>query len=286
MKEQTAFRRPWAAAARAGFVGVSGLGVTSIVLTGLLRLGRTAWPMGSIPQPTTDEVVAGLLVWTGVGLCGWLALGATLAAASCLPGALGAACTELAQWLTPRVLRQGVAVLLGTAVGTVCLPTGAASGIPPHTRLATQVRSGSAPWPVLEPGFRPAATVPAPDFIPTARPEVLQAATVTPTQGASGTGAPDPRFRPTPPTRVLDADESRLLARQPRPTVEPESVVIVRRGDSLWSIVARHLGPEASDLDIARSWPRWHAVNRHLIGPDPDLLIPGQQLHPPTGDAP
>jgi nucleoid-associated protein YgaU len=57
--------------------------------------------------------------------------------------------------------------------------------------------------------------------------------------------------------------------------------VTVRRGDSLWSITARHLGPGASDAEIALAWPRWYAANRDVIGADPDQLVPGQQLYPP-----
>jgi len=35
---------------------------------------------------------------------------------------------------------------------------------------------------------------------------------------------------------------------------------------------------------IDRSWPRWHAANRDVIGPDPDLLHPGQRLQHPVTD--
>ena len=59
--------------------------------------------------------------------------------------------------------------------------------------------------------------------------------------------------------------------------------VVVRRGDSLWDIAARQLGPGASAADVAVEWPRWHDANRDVIGPDPDLLIPGQRLVPPAG---
>ena len=47
----------------------------------------------------------------------------------------------------------------------------------------------------------------------------------------------------------------------------------MRRGDSLWDIAARHLGPDASAADVAVEWPRWHHANRDVIGADPDLLI-------------
>ena len=56
----------------------------------------------------------------------------------------------------------------------------------------------------------------------------------------------------------------------------------VRRGDSLWSIASRHLGAGASEVQVAREWPRWYAANRDVIGDDPDLLVPGRQLRPPA----
>ncbi|GMA25171.1 hypothetical protein GCM10025864_29300 [Luteimicrobium album] len=57
--------------------------------------------------------------------------------------------------------------------------------------------------------------------------------------------------------------------------------VTVHHGDSLWAIAAAHLGPHASDAEIARAWPRWYETNRHVIGADPDLLLPGTVLVAP-----
>ena len=58
--------------------------------------------------------------------------------------------------------------------------------------------------------------------------------------------------------------------------------VVVRRGDSLWSLVGRQLHTDDAAV-IAAEWPRWYAHNRHLIGADPDLLQVGQILHRPAG---
>ena len=55
----------------------------------------------------------------------------------------------------------------------------------------------------------------------------------------------------------------------------------MRRGDTLWSIAARHLGPNPSDAEIAQAWPAWHDANREVVGSDPDLLLPGQVLRSP-----
>lgn len=56
---------------------------------------------------------------------------------------------------------------------------------------------------------------------------------------------------------------------------------LVRPGDSLWSISAGTLGPDATDAQIAAEWPRWYAANRGVIGPDPHLIHPGQELVAP-----
>lgn len=88
--------------------------------------------------------------------------------------------------------------------------------------------------------------------------------------------APDP-FAPTRPVvRPLIAPD--LLAGSR--LAEPEGIV-VHRGDTLWEIVGRALGPEATDVRIAAEWPRWYAHNRAVIGADPDLILPGQVLMPP-----
>ncbi len=62
----------------------------------------------------------------------------------------------------------------------------------------------------------------------------------------------------------------------------PAAPVVVRTGDSLWSIARDHLPAGASNADISAAWPRWYAANRSVVGPAPDLLEPGQHLIVPT----
>lgn len=59
------------------------------------------------------------------------------------------------------------------------------------------------------------------------------------------------------------------------------SPVVVQPGDCLWSIAARWLGGHPADAQIAAAWPRWYDANRSVIGPDPNLLQPGQVLVAP-----
>ncbi len=58
----------------------------------------------------------------------------------------------------------------------------------------------------------------------------------------------------------------------------PEHTTVVAPGDSLWAIAARVLPPSATAAEVDRAWRTlWHR-NRSVIGPDPDLISPGQRL--------
>lgn len=76
----------------------------------------------------------------------------------------------------------------------------------------------------------------------------------------------------------------RAVAR-PRSTAfepaRPVRVVRVRPGDTLWAIAERDLPAGATDHDVARRWRAIYAANRRSVGPDPDVIRPGQHLHLP-----
>lgn len=68
------------------------------------------------------------------------------------------------------------------------------------------------------------------------------------------------------------------------PRAEPHTDVTtatVRPGDSLWSIAERHLPPDATDAQVAHAVTSWYSQNREVIGDDPDIIHPGQQLREP-----
>ena len=72
-------------------------------------------------------------------------------------------------------------------------------------------------------------------------------------------------------------------------SVEPaagQSTAVVQDGDTLWAIVRDRLGPDADVATTAYEVDRWHDANREVIGPDPDLIHPGQRLAPPSEDRP
>lgn len=110
--------------------------------------------------------------------------------------------------------------------------------------------------------------------------------TLLPEQTAARDVIPPPAFHPgwqpaAPVVNpgILAGPATRASAQEVEPHVEG---VTVHAGDSLWDIAARHLGHGASDLDIALHWPRWYEANRELIGRNPDVLLPGQILQPPS----
>jgi hypothetical protein len=59
----------------------------------------------------------------------------------------------------------------------------------------------------------------------------------------------------------------------------------VRRGDSLWRIARDELAPGAADSATCREVVAIYAANRAVIGPDPDLILPGTELTLPGGTA-
>ncbi|MDX6375444.1 MAG: hypothetical protein QOD98_4432 [Nocardioidaceae bacterium] len=72
-----------------------------------------------------------------------------------------------------------------------------------------------------------------------------------------------------------------LPERAEGPAQPRHPTVVVRPGDTLWGLAERDLPTPATDRRVTS---RWHAVyrrNRGVIGPDPDLIRPGQVLSLP-----
>ncbi|WP_462187727.1 LysM peptidoglycan-binding domain-containing protein [Frankia sp. CcWB2] len=170
-------------------------------------------------------------------------------------------------------------------------PGSAAGGNPVHTapdpgaltRLTT-AHTTTAGWPDLD---RPATTSPSNPAAPGAaitptpsHPTPSHPTPSGPAAPAASTPARDPIVPPAPrgtgtPMNLPGTDRT-------SPGVDAAEIVVLR-GDSLWSIAARHLGPDATQEQIAAEWPRWWAANSDLIGHDPNLIFPGQRLKPPPG---
>lgn len=114
--------------------------------------------------------------------------------------------------------------------------------------------------------------------------------------GVTLAGAMTPAMATPGPVHVLPTDrqEDALLSGLPFPSRPVDTMSTpsatpthtVSPGDTLWAIAQGLLPAGASDAQVAAATRLLHAVNRAVIGADPDLIQPGQQLRlpPPAGD--
>lgn len=221
-----------------------------------VALATTAVALDRVPLTPARALTGTLAGLAAVGAL-WLLLGVALAALSRLPGGLGRTADRAARALSPRLVRHVAVLVLGAGIGSGA--TGGAHAQPPATAVSAPQPDGAQSL-AADPGWAAggadirAATVPDPGWVPEA-----------------------PRVRPQPDVGVLTG--------RPAPVPSASAEVVVRRGDSLWAVAARHLGEGATDAQVAAEWPRWYARNRHVVGPDPDLLLPGQMLVAPDAPA-
>jgi nucleoid-associated protein YgaU len=185
------------------------------------------------------------------------------------------AARQMANRITPAVLRRSLALLIGAALLGGVAPAGAVPPAGAAVAATATATPGLDPARTLGPAPGPAPGLD-PDLAPTSRTAAVQAAVPA---------ALDPGWAHTPEVvrpQLPDLDPGWGPRSRLRAGVRPETSVVVRRGDTIWDITARHLGPAATDAEIAQAWPAWFAANRDVIGPDPDRLQPGQRLSPPA----
>ncbi|MBZ2196380.1 LysM peptidoglycan-binding domain-containing protein [Occultella gossypii] len=128
---------------------------------------------------------------------------------------------------------------------------------------------------------------PRPETAPTSGP-TTQPEAATPS-GPSATNDATTQLDATPTTATTSQTEAVAPSGTPTPRDAAGTATgaphLVESGETLWSIAAAELARDAStvtDADIAAAWPHWYAVNAATIGPNPDLIQPGQELVPPT----
>ena len=247
LRHSPAGAHPVAAIVLAGASLVAAAAVGSIFLS----TARDAWTAIAAAGPAgpADGILL-VVAPGGARLSLWLGLGMALTALSSLPGALGAAASLLAARLAPAAARKVVAFVLGTTLTAALVP---------GTAVA---RTGhDAPRPALFAAAQIAISGLA-DAAPDASFRLV----------SDGVPAVDPAPSPSwSPERPASADRHASSAG-----------VAVRRGDTLWSIAAHHLGPAATSADIDAEWHRWFAANRDVIGDDANHIAPGQLLSPPA----
>jgi len=249
---------------RVAAVALAGSSLVAAATLGSIFLGtaRDAWTAIAAAGPAGPG--DGILLMAGLGgalLSLWLGLGMTLSALSALPGAPGHLCRRLAGQIAPVAVRKVVAFVLGTTLTAALIPGTAVADSSHESGRAAVVAAAS--YEVRSVGAAGAANsafngvaVAAPDasfrFV-SDPPHVMKARDAAPPPGWS-----------------MDRRES------------PQEGVVVLRGDTLWSIAARHLGPGATATEITAEWHRWLSANRDVIGADPNLILPGQELLPPA----
>ncbi len=250
-------------------VGV-GLLVALLAATSLLLGVQAAgtWSRVLAPAPVrTDDVVVAVAAAAGAAVAAWLALGALASTAALLTG------TTRRPALAPAVVHRAVALALGVALAagpTATDPAGPGSSTPAPAPPASAQPTPTRVLDDLDPRWSPTAT-----------PER------EPGTGRAPGAAPDPGWRataPPVPASAVPVPGDPLLLDGRRGVPDEQTLVTVRRGDTLWDLAARHLGPHATDAEIAAEWPRWYEANRAVVGDDPDLLLPGRQLQPPGAD--
>ncbi|QCY32609.1 LysM peptidoglycan-binding domain-containing protein [Kocuria rosea] len=176
---------------------------------------------------------------------------------------------------SPALLRRAAA----TALGLQLLAAPAAVAVDP-------------PSPFWGAGASAQETAPAAEGTTSAPEETTPAPEAPGPAPAPGAGPrPGPDREPAPGGESAPAPSTAPDPCFPRtgPSVAERTVdgaVTVVRGDTLWSLAAAHLGPEASDQQVARAWPRWYELNRPVLPDGPHRLLPGQRLVVPGAGGP
>jgi nucleoid-associated protein YgaU len=253
------------ARALAGLVVPVTLAIASAVLG-----WAAAAPIGAVraagPAPV-DALLALGAALTCAGLLALAAVGATVTLAVAVTGQVVGRWADLAQLLTPHVVRAAVGLVVGVTVvgGQGCLVSRSAHPVTYAGAATASVAAG-----VNASGERPGRTLQLPPGWSPDRPAA------DPHQERPH--GPDVHLVTSEPAAGASAGRSGAAGSGGATRV---ASVVVHRGDTLWDIAARHLEPGANDARVAAEWPRWHAANRSTIGPDPNLILPGQRLRIP-----
>jgi hypothetical protein len=224
-------------------------------------------------QRAVDTAGAETVLLAGVAVLAWAvwlwgALGLTLTALSALPGAAGTLARALTRWVLPGGARRAAALALGVGLvtgGPLLAGCTTSSGALPRAVAVASVDGAapSAPEPVAD-WPAPPAPEPGPDR-PTSAPVV-----------------PDWPSPPAPEPGPDQPTSAKVVPDWPAP-VAGEHVVL--HGECLWDIAAgdltRRTGSTPTDGEVAAAADAWWHANAAVIGPDPDLLLPGQVLRPP-----
>ncbi|MFB7800723.1 LysM peptidoglycan-binding domain-containing protein [Isoptericola sp. NPDC056134] len=260
------------------FARPGGLGRLAVLTVAAAGVGAALLLRAAAVTPRTTTAATGLTVdrWVelavlaaGLLAAAWLALSGALAltcVAASLLGRRWRAGEAAVERLAPATVRRLVRTAVGAGVGAglTLAPTVALAADLPPTPPADHGASV-----VLDLGWQPTATEPeAPADGGVERPAeedtLVEEVVAAPIAHRAADDATD------------RADEAADDEADGGPTR------VVHRGDTLWDIAAQALGGSPTDAEILREVTRWHTENRHVIGADPDHLLPGQILRAPA----
>lgn len=275
-------RRVWGWAA----VAATAFGVLEGVLGTVLRAqGRHVLAPG---PASLNEVMGTVAAAMAMVVGAWLAVGSTAAVLAHTPGRLGTVADRLAAAWAPLLTRRVAAALVGASMAATLAPAAAqADSAAPFPGFSVSASATPGPEGATQ-ASSPAITsaVPPSTGPPSAAAASAAAARSAPPIDAPRSGAaaassavPAAGWTPSRPRQRAVAAPGLVTSGAAR---AEGTEVVVHRGDTLWDLVAAHLGPDASEAEVAMAWPHWHAANRSVIGDDPDQLLPGQVLTVPS----
>ncbi|MGX1160366.1 hypothetical protein FBY31_1266 [Arthrobacter sp. SLBN-100] len=253
------------------------LGVLLFVLgAGLLE----QWQQSSARRQglRAEDLLGAAAAISGAVLVGWWFLSLLLAGATTVLDRMGKLrAAALTRRLSPAFMQR--LVLAALSVQLVAGPAAQAETAGPGPEWApSQEHVSSAP---ADPGNGTGSPSPADHAYATdpamARPPLKEA----PKDNAAPPSMPEPGWQPAAPV-VSPGFLAAPAARSANDGGTAAASVTVLAGDTLWDIAASAKGPGATDVEIAMEWPRWFEANRALIGQNPDVLLPGQILQPPS----
>lgn len=245
-------------------------------------LGGVARELAIALSPATpvDGFVVLAVTALGALLASWFGLHLLLGALCALGAATGRrwrAGERLLAEHGPAIVRRGVALALGTSLGLGGLAAATAStpvpdlGWVPTTGVEKQLEAPE-PAELEQTGLDLESSAEIGDE----EPEAEEA-----DDEAHEPEDPDAEedARPTEPRGTEEGAEA-APERDTSSSHEPRTLV-VSPGDSLWSLTAGVL--ELDEVEhVAAAWPLLYEANRDLVGADPDLIHPGQELVVPV----
>lgn len=163
-----------------------------------------------------------------------------------------------------------VVLVLASTVGDA----GATTQTAPSAASGATSPAPSAPAPTTPVPSAPAPSAPAPSAPAPTAPAPADT-------DDSSRGQPPPTQAPTSSPGPSTSPDAAPPAVAPDAPAPPGCTALVARGDTLWDLAASRLaasGAVPDDDRLAAETARLYGANAGVVGPDPDLLRPGQQL--------